>query len=95
MSDILWWTHHMSEQLLDDPLELICNSSVQTQDVVQRTGRVRWMIETNSEKERETDRQTESGKSVLAALHDDDIYGEMVNFVDSVNIWTLEKLILL
>ena len=42
----------------------IYNGSVRTQDVVEKTHRKRWMRETNGE--------SESGKSVLTAHHDDD-----------------------
>ena len=51
-------------QVLDNQLELIYNSYVWTEDVVKKTCRKRWMIETNGERE--------SGKSVLGAQHDDD-----------------------
>ena len=55
---------HTDLKVLDDQLELIYKSSVQTQDVVYKTNRKRWTIETNGEKE--------SGKSMLTARHDDD-----------------------
>ena len=51
-------------QVLDDQLELIYNSFERTQDVVKKTCRKRWIIGANG--------QRESGKSVLAAWHDDD-----------------------
>ena len=54
----------MDMQVLDDQLELIYNSSVWTQDIVQKTCWKCWMMETNGEKE--------SGKSVLVVCHDDD-----------------------
>ena len=43
--------HHMDVQVLDDQLELIYDSSVQTQDIISRTCRMRWMIETNGERQ--------------------------------------------
>ena len=52
------------EQVLDDQLELIYNSSVQTQDVGKKNGRKCWTIETNSERELR--------KSVLAALQNEE-----------------------
>ena len=54
----------MDEQRLDDQPEPINNSSVPIQDVAWKTCRERWTIETGGEKG--------SGKSVLAAWHDDD-----------------------
>ena len=55
---------HMDVQMLDDQLEPIYNSSVWTQGVVSVICRKRWMIGTNGERK--------SGKSVLAARHDDE-----------------------
>ena len=55
---------YTDKQRLDDQLEPIYNSSVPIQDVAWRTSRERWMIETGGEKG--------SGRSVLAARHDDD-----------------------
>ena len=55
---------HTDVRMLDDQLELIYNSSAWTQDVVYKTGRKRWMIETNGKRG--------SGKSVLTAWHKDD-----------------------
>ena len=51
-------------QVLDNQLESIYNSFVWTQDVILRTCQKQWMIEMNGKRE--------LGKSVLAALHDDD-----------------------
>ena len=45
------------EQVLDDLQELLYNSSVRTQDLVYKTCRKRWMIETNGERERERERE--------------------------------------
>ena len=57
----------MDEQREDDQLEPIYNNSVLIQDVALKTYRERWTIETGGERG--------SGRSVLAALHDnvDDI----------------------
>ena len=54
----------MYEQVLNGQLELINNSSVRTQNVVKKTYRERWKIETSGE--------GELRKSILAARHDDD-----------------------
>ena len=54
---------HTDVQVLTDKLD-IYNSSVRTQNVVKKTCRKRWIIETNGERE--------SRKSVLIAEHDDD-----------------------
>ena len=54
----------MDKKRLDDQLEPIYNSTVRIQDVVWKTTRERWTIETDDE--------GGSGKSVLAAWHDDD-----------------------
>ena len=56
---------YMDEQRLDDQLELIYNSSVPIRDVAWKTCQERWTMETSDERG--------SGKSVLAARHDDDI----------------------
>ena len=53
-------TFHMNQQRV----EPMCNSSVSIQDVVWKTSRERWTIETGDERV--------SGKSVLVAQHDDD-----------------------
>ena len=50
--------------MLGDQLELIYNNSVRTQDIVLRTCREQWMIETND--------MRELGKSLLTARDDDD-----------------------
>ena len=50
------------EQVLDDQLELIYNSSVRTQDVAWKTRRKLRTIETNGKRG--------SGKTVQAAWHD-------------------------
>ena len=55
---------HTDEQVLADQQELINNSSVRTLDVVMKTCRKWWNIETNG--------KTESGKSMQAARHEDD-----------------------
>ena len=55
---------HTKEQVLDSQLELIYNSSVQTQNVVYMTCWKQWMKETCGEKVSE--------KSMLTARHDDD-----------------------
>ena len=54
---------HMDEQKQDDQLEPLCNSCVPMQDIDSKTSLKRWTIETGGERE--------SGKSVLAAWHDD------------------------
>ena len=54
----------MDEQRQDDQQETIYNSSVPIQDVVLKTYRERWMIETGGKRG--------SGRSVLVARHDDD-----------------------
>ena len=54
----------MDEQSQDDQLELIYSSSVPIQDVALKTPQERWTIETGSGRG--------SGRSVLAAGHDDD-----------------------
>ena len=55
---------YMDEQRQDDQLEPIYNSSVPILDVAWKTSREHWTIETGSEKG--------SGRSVLAAWHEDD-----------------------
>ena len=55
---------HMDAQRLDNQLEPIDGSSVLMQDVAWKTCREQWTIETGDERG--------SGKSVLAARHDDD-----------------------
>ena len=55
---------HTDELRSDEQLELIYNSSVLMQDVVWKTCRERWKIETNIERG--------SGKSMQAARYDDD-----------------------
>ena len=55
---------HIDEQRLDDQLELIYNRSVLIQDVAWKTSQEQWMIEMSDERG--------SGRSVLAAGHDDD-----------------------
>ena len=42
---------HMDVQVLDDELEIIDKISVGTQDVVQKTCQLLWMIETYGERE--------------------------------------------
>ena len=54
----------MDEQRQDNQLEPIYNSSVPIQDLALKTSQERWIIETGSERG--------SGRSVLAAQHDDD-----------------------
>ena len=54
---------HTEEQVLDDQLDLIYNSCVQTQEVVKKTYRKRWTMEMNDKRE--------LWKSVLKARHDD------------------------
>ena len=56
----------MDDQRLDDQLEPIYNNSVPIQDVVWKNSWERWTIETGAEKR--------SGRSVLAAWHDDNEY---------------------
>ena len=55
----------MDEQMLDHQLELIYNSSVQTQDVAWKASLKWWMIEIDGERE--------LGKSMLEVQHDDDV----------------------
>ena len=58
---------HTYEQRVDDQLQIINNNNyVPIQDVAWKTCRERWTIETNGKRG--------SGKSVLVAQHDDDIY---------------------
>ena len=54
----------MDEQRQDDQQEPIYDSSVPMQDIALKTSQERWTIETNGE--------NGSGRSVLAARHDDD-----------------------
>ena len=61
----------MDEQLLDTQLEPIYNSSVETQDVVEKTGRKPWTIR-DEWQERERERERELGKSMFVARHDGD-----------------------
>ena len=61
--------YYTGEKILDDQVEFINDSPVETEDVVWKSCRVWWTIETNIE--------GNSGKSVLVAWHDenpDDIY---------------------
>ena len=55
---------HTEEQVLDDQLEFIYYSSIQTQNVVCKTYREQWTIKTNGKRELE--------KSVQEARHDED-----------------------
>ena len=55
---------HKDEQKLDDQLESIYNSSVAVQNVAWKTSWERWTIKTSDERG--------SGRSGLAARHDDD-----------------------
>ena len=54
----------MDKQRQDDQLEPIYNSSVPIQDIALKTSREQWKIETGGQKG--------SGRSALAARHDDD-----------------------
>ena len=64
ISDVLRWAPaYRRASELDDQLELIYNSSVETQDVAGKTYRKQWTIEMNGE--------GGSRKSVLSARHDD------------------------
>ena len=54
----------MDEQKQDDQLEPIYNNSMPIQDIAWKTSRERWTIETSVERG--------SGRSMLAAQHDDD-----------------------
>ena len=65
----------MDEQSLDDQLESIYSHSIPIEDVACKTCRERWTIEKGGE--------IGSGKSVLAARHDDDddIYIYMHMFI--------------
>ena len=65
---------HTNEQVLDDQLEPIYNSSVPIQDVNKKTFQEPWTIETGGE--------GESGKSVLPTWHDDDIVFVTTTFQD-------------
>ena len=60
---------HMDEQRQDDQPELIYNNSVPIQDVDLKTYQEQWMIEMGGKRG--------SGRSMLAAWHDDDdaVYG--------------------
>ena len=55
----------MDEQRQDNQLEPIYNSSVPIQDVALKTYQDRWTIEMGGKRK--------SGRSVLAAQHDDDV----------------------
>ena len=63
---------HMDEQRRDNQLESIYNSSVAILDIALKTYRERWMIETGGER-------GSGDRSVLAAWHDDDEFGKVVN----------------
>ena len=54
----------MDEQMQDDQLEPMYNSSMPTEDVALKTYQERWTIEMDGERN--------SGRSILAAWHDDD-----------------------
>ena len=54
----------MDEQRQDNQLEPIYNNSVPIKDIAWKTSRERWTIETGGEKG--------SGRSMLAARHDED-----------------------
>ena len=69
----------MDMQMLDDQLELIYNSSVWTQDIVYKTCRKCWMMETNGEKE--------SRKSVLVACHDNDEFKWVNAIIIIISRW--------
>ena len=60
--------HHPDVQVLADQQELIYDSSVQTQNEVEKT----WMDVRDEWWGRERERERESGKPVLAAPDDDD-----------------------
>ena len=64
MSDILLWTPLDKRAKRDDQLEPIYNSSVPILNVALKTYWERWMIEMSGRRR--------SGRSVLAAQHDDD-----------------------
>ena len=55
---------HMDEPRQDNQLEPICNSSVPIQDIALKTSQEQWTIEMGGKRG--------SGRSVLAAQHDDD-----------------------
>ena len=57
----------MDEERQDDQQESIYNSSVPTQDIALKTSQEQWTVETGGKRG--------SGRSVLAAQHDDDDYG--------------------
>ena len=63
---------HTEELELDDQLELINNSSVRTEDIVKKTCRIQWTIETDGKREREWERERESQGNLIAAWHNDD-----------------------
>ena len=56
----------MDKQRQDDQLEPTYNSGMSIRNIVLKTYREQWMIETGGERG--------SGRSVLAAQHDDDEY---------------------
>ena len=74
---------HMDEQVLDDQLELIYSSSVQTTNVAWKTRWKQWTLETSSE--------GESGKSVLEARHDNDMH-EIIFFKYSLKFLSLNNM---
>ena len=73
ISDAPRWTPSHGRVKADDQLELIYNSSVPIQDVALKTYRERWTIETGGGRG--------SGRSVLAAWHDDDALWNLVILV--------------
>ena len=67
INDVLLWTpSHMDEQKQDSQLENTYNSSVRIRDVALKICQRRWTIGKSGERE--------SGISMLAAWHDDDVY---------------------
>ena len=77
----------MDEQRQDDQLELIYNSSVPLQNIALKTSQERWTIETGGERG--------SGRSMLAARHDDDDDEIKLwltsNYFEVLSIWIKEK----
>ena len=72
---------HIDEKSLDDKLEPIYNSSLLIQDVVWKTSRERWTIETGGERG--------PGRSVLAAWHGDDDNDDMYKMALNNRQWLI------
>ena len=74
----------MGEQRQDDQLKPIYNSSVPILDIVLKSSREKWTIEKGGKRV--------SGRSVLAARHDDDIY--LRNFIFGYKLSVMSRLVI-